>query len=158
MVTVFSCNHILYLFQAIQKLVINTVFRCVFSIWNLLEYALRMRIIINITGLILQEQSICTFMTDPPWHSVIAIKSMIDCDGATCRNNNHFECPTVLNAPWDDHSVMFFKSVADLCFTGPFAVLGKVKYQYRPLRASRKTVQVWERWRTDVTERMGYGG
>ncbi len=29
-----------------------------------------------------------------------------------------------------------FKSVADLCFTGPFAVLGKAKYQYRPLRVS----------------------
>ena len=26
--------------------------------------------------------------------------------------------------------------VADLCFTGPYAVLGKAKYQYRPLRIS----------------------
>ena len=46
-----------------------------------------------------------------------------------------------------------FKSVADLCFTGPFAVLGKAKYQYRPLRASRKTVQVWEHWRTYLMEK-----
>ena len=61
---------------------------------------------------------------------------MIDRRRATCRNINHFECPTILNAPSDAHSVMFFKSVADLCFTGPFAVLGKAKYQYRPLRAS----------------------
>ncbi len=61
---------------------------------------------------------------------------MIDRDGATCRNNNHFEGSTILNAPWDAHSMMFFKSVADLSFTGPFAVLGFAKYQYRPLRAS----------------------
>ena len=61
---------------------------------------------------------------------------MINRDGTTCRNNNHFEHPTILNAPWDEHSMMFFKSVADLCFTGPFAVLGKAKYQYRPLHAS----------------------
>ncbi len=59
------------------------------------------------------------------------------------------ETTTILNAPWDEHSMTFFKSVADLCFTGPFAVLGKAKYQYRPLRASRKMVQVWERWQTD---------
>ncbi len=26
-------------------------------------------------------------------------KSVIDRDGATCRNNNHFERPTILNAP-----------------------------------------------------------
>ena len=49
----------------------------------------------------------------------------IKIDGATCRNNNHFEYPTILNAPWDAHSMMFFQSVADLHFTGPFAVLGK---------------------------------
>ncbi len=30
------------------------------------------------------------------------IKSMIDRGGATCWNNNHFEHPIVLNAPWDD--------------------------------------------------------
>ena len=35
------------------------------------------------------------------------------------------ETTTILNAPWDVHSMMFFKSVADLCFTEPFAVLGK---------------------------------
>ena len=29
------------------------------------------------------------------------------------------------NAPWDEHSMMFFKSVADLCFTGPFLYLAK---------------------------------
>ena len=34
-----------------------------------------------------------------------------------------------------------FKSVADLCFTESFAVLGKAKYQYGPLRACRKTAQ-----------------
>ncbi len=44
------------------------------------------------------------------------IKSVIDHDGATCRNSNHFECPTILNALWDEHCMMFFKSVADLCF------------------------------------------
>ncbi len=27
----------------------------------------------------------------------LAIKSVIDRDGATCRNNNHFERPTILN-------------------------------------------------------------
>ncbi len=63
---------------------------------------------------------------------------VIDRDGATCQNNNHFKRPTILNAPWDEHSMMFFKSVADLYLTGPFAVLGKAKYQYRPLRASKK--------------------
>ena len=31
------------------------------------------------------------------------IKSVIDRDGATCRNNNHFERPTILYAPWDEH-------------------------------------------------------
>ncbi len=50
---------------------------------------------------------------------------MIDSDVATCRNSKHFEHPTVLNAPGDDHLMMFFKSVAGLCFTGPFAVLVK---------------------------------
>ena len=47
--------------------------------------------------------------------SVLTIKSMIDRDGATCRNNNHFERPAILNAPWDEHSTMFSKSVAELC-------------------------------------------
>ncbi len=32
-------------------------------------------------------------------YSLTHIKSVIDCDGATCRNNNHFEHPTMLNAP-----------------------------------------------------------
>ena len=64
------------------------------------------------------------------------IKSVIDRGGATGPNNNHFDRPTILNAPWDEHSMMFFKSVADFCFIGPFAVLGKAKYQYRPLHAS----------------------
>ena len=40
------------------------------------------------------------------------IKSVINRDGATCQNNNYFECPTILNAPWDEHSMMVFKSVA----------------------------------------------
>ena len=31
----------------------------------------------------------------------LEIKSVIDRDGATCRNYNHFERPTILNAPWD---------------------------------------------------------
>ncbi len=30
----------------------------------------------------------------------IGIKSMIDRDGATSRNNNHFECPTIMNTLW----------------------------------------------------------
>ena len=32
------------------------------------------------------------------------IKSVIDRNGATCRNNNHFEHATILNAPLDAHS------------------------------------------------------
>ncbi len=47
---------------------------------------------------------------------MLNIKSVIDRDGATCRNNNHFERPTILNAPCDEDSMMFFKRVADLCF------------------------------------------
>ena len=43
---------------------------------------------------------------------------------------NHFERPLRL---YD-----VFKSVPDLCFTRLFTVLGKAKYHYRPLRASRK--------------------
>ena len=35
------------------------------------------------------------------------IKSVIDRDDATCQNNNHFERPTILNAPWDEHCMMF---------------------------------------------------
>ena len=34
-----------------------------------------------------------------PLFSNLNIKSVIDRDGATGRNNNHFERPTVLNAP-----------------------------------------------------------
>ncbi len=34
------------------------------------------------------------------------IKSVIDRNGATCRNNNHFERPTILNAPRDAHSMV----------------------------------------------------
>ncbi len=33
------------------------------------------------------------------------IKSVIDRGGATCQNSNHFERPTILNAPWDAHSI-----------------------------------------------------
>ncbi len=40
------------------------------------------------------------------------IKSVINRVCATCQNNNHFEYPTILNAPWDEHSMMFFKSVS----------------------------------------------
>ncbi len=29
----------------------------------------------------------------------LTIKRVIDRNGATCRNNNHFERPTILNAP-----------------------------------------------------------
>ena len=36
--------------------------------------------------------------------TVTKIKLVIDRDGATCRNNNHFERPTILNAPSDEHS------------------------------------------------------
>ncbi len=32
------------------------------------------------------------------------IKSVINRDGTACRNNNHFECPTTLNSPWNEHS------------------------------------------------------
>ena len=59
------------------------------------------------------------------------IKNMIGRDGATGRNNNHFERPTILNAPGDEHSMMFFKSIADFCFIGPTIVNAqprKVKY------------------------------
>ncbi len=42
------------------------------------------------------------------------IKSMINRDGATCRNNNNFECPTILNADFNL-----------LVFHWTFAVLGK---------------------------------
>ena len=31
----------------------------------------------------------------------------------------------ILNAPWDEHSMMLFKSVPELCFIGLFAVLDK---------------------------------
>ena len=46
----------------------------------------------------------------PIWDSIfmslkiMKIKSVIDRDGATCQNNNHFERPTILNAPCDEHS------------------------------------------------------
>ena len=43
----------------------------------------------------------------------INIKSVIDRDGATCRNNNHFDRPTILNAPWDEHSMMFLTSISN---------------------------------------------
>ncbi len=39
------------------------------------------------------------------------IKSVIDRNGAACWNNNHFERPTILNPPWDEHSMMFFLTV-----------------------------------------------
>ncbi len=41
-------------------------------------------------------------------HFYDTIKSVIDRDGATCRNNNNFECPTILNAPWEEHFLKFF--------------------------------------------------
>ncbi len=37
-------------------------------------------------------------------YTSIKIKSLIDRDGATCRNNNQFECPTILNDPWDEQT------------------------------------------------------
>ncbi len=85
----------------------------------------------------------------PGVQSKIKIKSVIDHDGCKLRKQQpfwtpkHFECPL----RWTLYDV--FKSVAHLCFTGPFAILGKAKHQYRPLRSSRKPVQVWERWQTD---------
>ena len=53
------------------------------------------------------------------------------------------ETTTILNAQpfWTllgMNTLWFFKSVADLCFTTPFAVLGKAKYLYRPLCTSSK--------------------
>ena len=61
----------------------------------------------------------------------------------TILNTHPFWMLLEMNTLW-----CFFESVAELCFTWPFAVLGKAKYQYRPLPASRKMVQVWECWRT----------
>ena len=63
------------------------------------------------------------------------------------------ETTAILNAQplWmllETNTLWCFKSVADLCFMGPFAVLGNAKYQYRPLRACRKMIQRWELWRT----------
>ncbi len=65
------------------------------------------------------------------------IKSVIDRKRPTCRNSNRlhtqpFWMPLEINTLW------CFKSVPDLCFSRLFAVLGKAKYHYRPLRASRK--------------------
>ena len=62
------------------------------------------------------------------------------------------ETTTILNAQpfWTLLEVStlwcLFKSIADLCFTGPFAVLGKAKYQYRPLHAGRKMFRCEEAW------------
>ncbi len=53
-------------------------------------------------------QGIFKFLV-PSFQQHLNIKSMIDHDGATCRNNNHFEHPTILNAPWDEHSMMFLR-------------------------------------------------
>ena len=71
---------------------------------------------------------------------------MINRDGATCQNNNHFEHPTILKAPWDAHSTMFFKSVAALCFVGPFAVLGQSQV---PISTTTR-----QYGRTDATKRI----
>ena len=47
------------------------------------------------------------------WASLLPpkIKSVIDRVSATCWNNNYFERPTILNAPWDEHSMMFCVSL-----------------------------------------------
>ena len=44
-----------------------------------------------------------TYVTSP-LPLAIGIKSITDRDGAICRNNNHFERPTILNASWDAHT------------------------------------------------------
>ena len=77
----------------------------------------------------------------------------------SCTNEKH-DRPQTCNLskkqpfwmPLEMNTLWCFKSVADLCFTGPFAVPGKAKYQYGPLRSRRK-MTLWTNrqmdWRTD---------
>ncbi len=45
-----------------------------------------------------------------PINTIFSIKSVINRNGTTCRNNNNLECPNILNAPWDELPLMFFKT------------------------------------------------
>ena len=75
------------------------------------------------------------------------IKSVIYRDGAACQNDNYFEHPAIFNALWDEHSVMFFKSVAD--HSAPVdPSLAKVKVDPHA-KNQGQTVQPWECWRTE---------
>ena len=57
-----------------------------------------------------------------------------------CQTVEPVETTTILNAPWDEHSMMF--------------VLGKTKYQYQPLRATRNSVILLTRQQNEMKKHV----
>ncbi len=57
---------------------------------------------VSATNLEISEYTnlICSEISNTPCRpTIMPIKSVIDSDGATCRNSNHFEHRTISNAP-----------------------------------------------------------
>ena len=76
------------------------------------------------------------------------IKSVIDRDGATSRNNNHLERPTIFNAPKHEHCIMSkIKVIGQTVQTGELGQTVKqtdaTKRIINPPRGSRGVCRVY---------------